>query len=413
MKIMLCAIPIFFLLIGIELLIARLHKKELYRFNDAISNISCGISQQAIGIFIKVITLGGYVYCYQLSPFKIPNTWWTYILLFFAIDLLYYWFHRYAHEISFFWGTHVVHHQSEDYNLSVALRQSAFQSLISGIFYLPLAIIGFDPIPFLFMNTIQTLYQFWIHTETIDKMPAWFEYAFNTPSHHRVHHGRNPKYIDKNHGGTLILFDRWFGTFQVEEETVVYGVTKSLSTWNPIWANLDYYNDLRKEFSRTKGYKDKIRLFLKKPGWRSAEAGGPLFPPPIEKNEPIKYHTIIPNGLSIYIFLQYIFLLLGTTLFLATLSIDKHSFLIPILMSTILILWSVASFGLSADKRKLGFQLEISRLLILPIVLFIIFTLSTSNPTVMTRIPYFTIGISFINLFSMGYFWRFRNILNH
>lgn len=413
MKIMLFAIPIFFLLIGIELLIARLHQKELYRFNDALSNISCGISQQAIGVFIKVITLGAYVYCYELSPFRIPNTWWTYIILFVAIDFLYYWFHRYAHEINFFWGTHVVHHQSEDYNLSVALRQSAFQSLISGMFYLPLAILGFDPIPFLLINTIQTLYQFWIHTETIDKMPAWFEYLFNTPSHHRVHHGRNPKYIDKNHGGTLIIFDRLFGSFQAEEEQVVYGVTKSLSTWNPIWANLDYYNDLRKEFRRTKGFKDKCRLLINKPGWRSAEAGGPLSPPPIAPHDPIKYHTIIPNGLSIYISLQYIFLLLGTTLFLATLSIDKPLFLIPILMSTILILWSVASFGLSADKRKLGFQLEISRLLVLPIVLFIIFTLSASNPTTIALIPYFTIGISILNLFSMGYFWRFRNLLNH
>lgn len=413
MKIMLFAIPIFFLLIGIELLIARLHQKELYRFNDAVSNISCGISQQAIGVFIKTITLGAYVYCYELSPFRVPNTWWTYIVLFVAIDFLYYWFHRSAHEINFFWGTHVVHHQSEDYNLSVALRQSAFQSLISGIFYIPLAIIGFDPIPFLLINTIQTLYQFWIHTETIDKMPNWFEYIFNTPSHHRVHHGRNPKYIDKNHGGTLILFDRWFGSFQIEEESVVYGVTKSLSTWNPIWANLDYYNDLRKEFSRTKGFKDKIRLLINKPGWRSAAAGGPLFPPPIEKNEPIKYHTIIPNGLSIYISLQYIFLLLGTTLFLAMLSIDKHLFLIPILMSTILILWSVASFGLSADKRKLGFQLEISRLLVLPFALFFILIWSTSNPSTISWIPYFIIALSFINLFSMSYFWRFRNILNH
>lgn len=412
MKVMLFAIPIFFLLIGIELFIAHLHKKELYRFNDMISNISCGISQQAIGIFIKVVTLGAYVYCYQLSPFKIPNTWWTYVLLFLGIDLLYYWFHRYAHEISLFWGTHVVHHQSEDYNLSVALRQSAFQSFISGMFYLPLAIIGFDPIPFLLVNTIQTLYQFWIHTETIDKMPAWFEFIFNTPSHHRVHHGRNPKYIDKNHGGTLILFDRFFGTFQAEEEAVVYGVTKSLSTWNPIWANFDYYNDLRKEFGKTRGFKDKVRLLIKKPGWRSAAAGGPLYPSPIKRNEQIKYHTIIPNGLSIYIFLQYIFLLIGTTLFLATLSIDKHSFLIPILISIVLILWSVASFGLSADKRKLGFQLEISRLCILPIALFMILTLSSIHPTSSLNVIYFTIGISFLNLFSIRYFWRFRNILN-
>ena len=138
-------------------------------------------------------------------------------LAFFGYRLFVLLFHRYSHEINAFWGTHVVHHQSEDYNLSVALRQSAFQGVISGMFYLPLAVFGFDPIPFLLINTLQTLYQFWIHTETIHKLPRWFEYIFNTPSHHRVHHGRNPEYIDKNHGGTLIIFDRLFGTFQDEE----------------------------------------------------------------------------------------------------------------------------------------------------------------------------------------------------
>lgn len=413
MKIMLFAIPVFFLLIGIELLIARFHQKELYRFNDAISNISCGISQQAIGIFIKVLTLGAYVYCYQLSPFRIPNTWWSYIILFLAIDGLYYWFHRYAHEISLFWGTHVVHHQSEDYNLSVALRQSAFQSLISGLFYLPLAILGFDPVPFLLINTLQTLYQFWIHTETIHKMPVWFEYIFNTPSHHRVHHGRNPKYIDKNHGGTLIIFDRMFGTFQEEEEAVVYGVTKPLSTWNPIWANFDYYNDLKKEFSNTKGFKDKVRLLLEKPGWRSAAAGGPLTVPPIEREEQIKYHTIIPNGLSMYIAIHYVLLLLGTTLFLATLSNYEYLFSLPILISVLLIIWSVASFGLSADKRRLGFQLEISRLLLLPIALLLILSFSATDNENARLIPYIVISISFINLISIVYFWRFRKLLNY
>jgi sterol desaturase/sphingolipid hydroxylase (fatty acid hydroxylase superfamily) len=124
------------------------------------------------------------------------------------IDMLYYWFHRYSHEINAFWGAHVVHHQSEEYNLSVALRQSAFQGFISAIFYFPLAILGFDPVAFAILGTFQTLYQFWIHTEAIQKMPVWFEFVFNTPSHHRVHHGRNPEYIDKNHGGTLIIFDR-------------------------------------------------------------------------------------------------------------------------------------------------------------------------------------------------------------
>ncbi|BDS15092.1 sterol desaturase family protein [Aureispira anguillae] len=405
MNLMLFAIPIFFLLIGIEFLISRFHQQELYRFNDAISNISCGISQQVLSVFIKSLTLGLYAYFYHLSPLRIPTTWWSYLILFLAIDGLYYWFHRYSHEINIFWGAHVVHHQSEDYNLSVALRQSAFQSLISGVFYLPLAFLGFDPISFLLINTLQTLYQFWIHTETIDKLPQWFEYVFNTPSHHRVHHGQNPEYIDKNHGGTLIIFDRIFGTFQAEKATVVYGVTKPLSTWNPIWANLDYYKDLGSTFIHTSKWSDKLRLLFEKPGWRPVEAGGPLLPPPIQRSEQIKYHTIIPNGLSVYIAIHYLLLLLGTTFFLATLSKEQNIFSLPILTTIAFILWSVASFGLSADKRRLGFWLELSRLLLFPIFLHLLY--------INNNFIYFKGIILLIHLISMVYFRRFKNILNH
>jgi hypothetical protein len=301
-----------------------------------------------------------------------------------------------------------VHHQSEDYNLSVALRQSAFQSLISGAFYLPLAFIGFDPIPFLLINTLQTLYQFWIHTEAIYKMPKWFEFVFNTPSHHRVHHGRNPEYIDKNHGGTLIIFDRLFGSFQPEIAPVVYGVTKPLATWNPIWANFDYYATLWQEFKETKGIVNKVKLMINKPGWRPQTAGGPQFPPEIKRGEQVKYDTVIPGDLTFYSFLHYILILLGTTGFLAMPKGD-NIFAPSILISILLILWSVASLGLAADKRKLGFFLEISRLICIPILLQIFFFSDLVYP-----IPGFqlTIIISVLHLISFIYFWKFKNILN-
>lgn len=404
---MIYAIPVFFILIGVELLVARLHHLELYRFSDAVSNISCGISQQVVGIFTKALTMLSYAYIYyNWRLLDIPNTWWTYILLFLGIDCLYYWFHRYSHEISLFWGTHVVHHQSEDYNLSVALRQSAFQSIISGAFYLPLAFLGFAPIPFMIINTLQTLYQFWIHTEAIDKMPKWFEYIFNTPSHHRVHHGRNPQYIDKNHGGTLIIFDRMFGTFQAEEEPVVYGVTKPLATWNPIWANIDFYKDLAKEFSNTKGFFNKFRLLIEKPGWRTAENGGPQFPPPITRAQQAKYHTIIPNGLSFYVFFHYVFILLGTTLFLATAPKAENLFALPILGNTLLILWSVASLGLVMDKKQLGFVLELGRLVAIPVILYALVLNGMGGNG-------FYIGLVILILhgISLLYFLRFRLLL--
>jgi len=410
MDIMIFAIPVFFLLIGTELLVARIHQQQLYRFNDAVSNISCGISQQVTGIFIKAFTLLMYTYIYlNWSLFDIPNTWWSYIILFIAVDCLYYWFHRYSHEISLLWGAHTVHHQSEDYNLSVALRQSALQPLFSGFFYLPLAFLGFDPIPFMLINTIQTLYQFWIHTELIDRMPKWFEFIFASPSHHRVHHGRNPKYIDKNHGGTLIVFDRMFGTFQEEEEPVVYGVTKPLATWSPFWANLDYYNDLGGEMGRTPSLWDKIKLLVKKPGWRTKANGGPHEIPKITRDTQTKYHTIIPNGLTFYILVQYIFVLSGATLFLATIPKQITVFTIPIVASVILIVLSVTSLGLSADKKRSGFWLEIIRLVIIPILLHLFFL---SKLTTTTNGLYITFGIVVIHSLSIVYYWRFKKILN-
>ena len=252
------SIPAFFILIAVELLINKMKKTNLYRLNDTISNLSSGIISQVVGVFTKIVTIGVYVWIYNnFRVFKnIPNEWYTWILLFIGVDFFYYWFHRLSHEVSVLWGTHVVHHQSEEYNLSVALRQSATQTFGSFWFYLPLAFIGFSPTLFATIAAIQTLYQFWIHTRLIDKMPAWFEYFFNTPSHHRVHHGVNPKYIDKNHGGTLIIFDRMFGTFQLEEEEVHYGVTSQLKSWNIAVANFDYYGWILQQLSKVKNAKD-------------------------------------------------------------------------------------------------------------------------------------------------------------
>ena len=409
MNIMIFAIPVFFILIGVELLIERKHRAKWYRLNDAMSNISCGISQQVSGVFMKSIGLLAYVLLYEnFRFFDIPNTWWSYLLLFVGIDCLYYFFHRYCHEINIFWGTHVVHHQSEDYNLSVALRQSAFQSLISSVFYLPLAVLGFDPIPFLLLNTLQTLYQFWIHTEAIRKMPSWFEFVFNTPSHHRVHHGRNPEYIDKNHGGTLILFDRIFGTFQEEKAPVVYGVTKPLSTWNPIWANFDYYKTLWQEFSLVKGFANKFRLLIEKPGWRPASIGGPLFPPAVDRQKQKKYQTQISPALGSYSFLQYIILLGATTIFLASAGKTDSLISAPYLVGLILILWTVAALGILADRRKIALSLEIGRLLAIPFYLYLL-------PMWGVQFAYSTaliVGGSSLSILSIGFLLSLKKEIN-
>ena len=401
MKLIVLSIPIFFLLIGVELLVQWLGRTRLYRLNDAVANISCGIAQQVTGVFFKTILFAGYLYLYEhhrlvddiaagLGPVL------TYTFLFIGVDFFYYWFHRYAHEISLLWGTHVVHHQSEEYNLSVALRQSAFQSFFSTIFYLPLAWIGFHPVAFVTINALQTLYQFWIHTKTIGKLHPVIEYVFNTPSHHRVHHGRNPKYIDKNHGGTLIIFDRMFGTFQAEEEEVVYGVTTPLNTWNPLWANFDYYASLGQAMRETPGLGNKLQLLLRKPGWRPAAQGGPIPIPEVEPAAVHKYDPRIAPGLNYYVLVQFLLVLAGTSLYLfGDPGVDLRSG-----VAASLILAGVGSLGGILDGRSWGFWGESLRHLLLPLLASWLFP---AWPVAWTLA-----GLGLVSLASLAWLWQYR-----
>ncbi len=357
------SIPVFFLLISIELLFDKINRARLYRFNDAITNLSCGIGQQVIGIFMKVFTVGGYAWLYEnYSPFKgdIPSTAWSMLLLFIGVDFFYYWFHRLAHEIAILWGSHVVHHQSEEYNLTVALRQAWVQGAFSWVFYLPLALMGFDPFMFVTIASFQTLYQFWIHTKTIDKLPAAFEYVFNTPSHHRVHHGLNPKYIDRNHGGTLIIFDRMFGTFQAEDEDVVYGITKPADSWNPLWLNFDYWIELFRFAFRANKWSDKMKILFKRPGWLPDELGGIQHPREVKPETFHKYNTRSPKGLNYYVFLHYVIVLAGTTVFLF--KAKDFNFWTNAGLITLIIL-TLVNLGGMFEARRWVFALEALRLL--------------------------------------------------
>ena len=288
------SIPIFFILIGIELLIERFTHKDLYRFPDAIANISCGITSQLSGLFLTFLGIGVYTILFEkFAFFSLQPTWYYWLVLFLLVDLAYYWGHRMSHEVNLFWGGHVVHHQSEEYNLSVALRQSSLQTVWTFAFNLPIALLGFDPLHFVLVSAFNTLYQFWIHTETIGKM-GWFEYIFNTPSHHRVHHGRNPKYIDKNHAGSLIIWDKMFGTFQPEEEKPTYGITKPINSWNPVFANISHYVEMSKDMKRIPSWSDKIKYMFMKPGWLPASLGGYRAAPEIDPSVHKKYETPAP-----------------------------------------------------------------------------------------------------------------------
>src|SRR6185295_5934812 len=260
------AVPVFFLLIGLELFITRLQEKDYYTLSDSVTDLGCGLFQQFTEVALKTFLFAGYLFLYShWRIFEIQShsvAAWVGCLL--GQDFLYYWFHRKSHEVNAFWAAHVVHHSSEEYNLSVALRQGAFQPVFSWIFYLPLAVIGFPPLMFLTVSSIDTLYQFWIHTRAIGKLGP-LEGILNTPSNHRVHHGRNPKYIDRNHAGMFVIWDRMFGTYVAEQEEPVYGITTPLRSWNPVWANLHYWVDLSEKARRAARPLDKLRLFLARP----------------------------------------------------------------------------------------------------------------------------------------------------
>ncbi|MDA0194558.1 MAG: sterol desaturase family protein [Bacteroidetes bacterium] len=368
------SIPIFFILIGVELLVHHFTKKKIYRFNDAITNLSCGVTSQITGVFMKIGTLALYQFLYaHFALITIPVNWWTVTLLFITADMLYYWGHRMSHQINLFWGSHVVHHQSEDYNLSVALRQSSFQTLWTFGFYLPLAIIGFNTLTFALVTAFITLYQFWIHTETIGKM-GLLELVLNTPSHHRVHHGRDPKYIDRNHAGTFIIWDKMFGTFQKEEETPTYGVTKPIDSWNPVWANFDYYVNLYKQASETPGVMNKIGVIFNKPGWRPESLGGYQPIPHVEKSTYKKYDLLPSGRVNYYVLIQFTGALAITSFYLFTQG--NYTLFEKALLSMLTIICVVNCGGL-LEKKRWAMPMEMLKLVCIPALYFYFFQTST------------------------------------
>lgn len=268
------AIPFFILTVIIEVIITVKVKLEGYEFKDAATSITMGLGNVAIGLITKGVVFAIFTLLYNYRVFTIPFIWWSWILLLFAEDFVYYWNHRIAHESRLFWASHVVHHSSTKYNLSTALRQTWSGSFYTFIFWAPLAIIGFHPLMILTQMSISLLYQYWIHTELIKKLPKWFEAVFNTPSHHRVHHATNPQYLDRNHAGIFIIWDRLFGTFEPEVEKPVYGLVTNINTHNLIKiAYLEWYNLLKDVFTSKTSLDKRILYFLKPPGWKHDGSG--------------------------------------------------------------------------------------------------------------------------------------------
>lgn len=269
------AIPFFIITLIIEIVVDARERTKSYETKDAITSISMGLGNVFLGLISKVMIFAIFIYLYNnFRIATIPFTWWAWVLILFVDDFAYYWFHRISHLNRFFWASHIVHHSSQKYNLSTALRQTWTGSFMSFVFWLPLPLLGFHPIMILAQMSISLIYQYWIHTELIKKMPIWFEAIFNSPSHHRVHHATNPQYLDRNHAGIFIIWDKWFGSFEPEVEKPIYGLVKNISSFNPLYVAFHEWINLSRDMlsSRT-NFINKLKYLYKPPGWKHDGSG--------------------------------------------------------------------------------------------------------------------------------------------
>jgi alkylglycerol monooxygenase len=329
MGIIQASIPLFFVLIAVELLVARWGRRSLYRVNDSIADLSAGTLSQIAGIFTKVLLVGAYGWTFdhaRLQRFAAMPAWpdaaifartngaidWHgtaivgWLAAFLAVDLAYYWFHRVSHEVNLFWAGHVVHHSSEEYNLAVALRQTAVGGVLSWVFYMPLALLGMSLTQFATCYALNLVYQFWIHTRAVGRLPRWAEAVLNTPSHHRVHHGVNPEYQDRNYAGVFIVWDRWFGTFTEEAQEPVYGLTTPLRSWNPLWAQVHQYVTIMRNVRSASTWHERWQFVFGSPGWRPASAGGPVAIPAVAARTFLKFDPAVSPVLARYALAHFI-----------------------------------------------------------------------------------------------------------
>ena len=318
-QIIVLATPVFLLLIAIEFLVGLKRGRNTYRLNDALNSIGLGVMSQITGVFSALLTVAIYVFAFEhasLWQLSAREPWvWVVGLVFY--DFCYYWVHRFGHTVALMWAAHVVHHQSEDYNLSTALRQTSSGWIASWIFYLPMAVLGFPPLVFGVVALIDLLYQYWVHTQQIGKL-GWFDRWFCAPSNHRVHHAVNDKYLDKNYGGIFIVWDRLFGSYVEEDdaEPCVYGTRGPLRSWNPLWANLHNYTDMARDSWHARSWADKLRVWFKPPGWRPPDVAARWPKPAFELARVKRFDPQMSRGAQWLAIALFVVVLNATTLFL-------------------------------------------------------------------------------------------------
>lgn len=356
------AIPLFFVFIGLELAVARAKGRRVYRLSDSIVDLSSGTLQQVLLIFGTGVLLAAYGRLYEHRLFDPrASSAGPWVFTFFAVDLAYYWWHRVSHRVNLFWASHVTHHSSEEYNLSVALRQSVTSAFSNLPFTIWLALVGVPPVVYATIASFNTLYQFWIHTELIGTLGP-LEWVLNTPSQHRVHHAVNPRYLDKNYGGTLCVWDRLFGTFEPESERCVYGLVKPLRSFQPFWVQVHRYVEVFLLSLRAPAWPDKLRVWVKGPEW-SVPGLPPLAPAPevTDATRP-KYDPPVAPGLRRYLWLQLVITMAGTFVLLF---LQNELPRPAVATGAVLVALSTAAWGALIERRAWALPLEYLRLALL------------------------------------------------
>ncbi|WP_306352661.1 sterol desaturase family protein [Flavobacterium sp. '19STA2R22 D10 B1'] len=353
------AMPAFFLFLYLEFLWATRKKKtSVFKYESSISNITIGIAERLLNLFIAASFYELYCWIYDnYALFTIPNTWIIWVFSLLVTDFVWYWYHRLGHEVNFFWAAHIVHHQSEEFNLTVSARITTFQALIRNVFWCVLPFLGFNPTMVITILVVHGAYSFFTHTQLVKRI-GWLEYVLITPSLHGIHHASDEKYLDKNYGDVFVFWDKMFGTFQKEEEAPHYGLTHPLKSHSFLWQHFHYYLEIIEACRQTKGFENKLKIIFGSPAVLDQEIRPILEKRFLQDKSKLPQGLHFKNYLNIQIAVSIIILTLFTLYFVHFTMVEKAC-IVAVLMLTLI------NCGALLEQRKWIYYLEYSRLLLI------------------------------------------------
>jgi len=353
------AIPAFFVFLFLEYRIAlKLKKQHLFKYESSISNLSIGIAERMLNLFITASCYSLFVWVYEhYALFKIPNTWWVWVLLILVTDLVWYWYHRLGHEVNILWAAHIVHHQSEEFNFTVSARITVFQALIRNIFWCLIPLMGFHPVMVMSILVVHGAYSFFTHTQLIKNM-GWLEYILVSPSIHGIHHASDEKYLDKNYGDVFVFWDKLFGTFQKEEEAPKYGLTHPVNSYSFLWQHFHYYLEIIAACKKEQGLLAKLRVVFGHPATMDQDIRPSLEKRFLQRRASPAYRFKFKAYLNAQILISVLLLFFFTGTY-AFLQVPDKCFVVGFILLTLI------NCGALMEQRKWIYYIEYGRLLIL------------------------------------------------